>query len=72
MDYESGRKAETTGCDEELLEYGNREAKFTPGNGMRGVGDYVPGDMHLVAIILAGILPSCRVCSLPAASIDSL
>ena len=43
-DYESGRKAETTGCDEELLEHGKGEAKFTPGNGMKGVGDYVSGD----------------------------
>ena len=40
--YESGRKAETTGCDEEILGRGNREGKFTPGNGMKDI--YVAGD----------------------------
>ena len=40
-DYESG-KAEATGCHEEILGYGNRDAKFAPGNGMKD--DYVAGD----------------------------
>jgi len=43
-DYKSGWKAETTGCDEEILKYGNREAKFTPGNGMKDADDRVAGD----------------------------